>query len=77
MQIFGHRKCKVFAQKSCNSLILSISTEMRKMKKMLDTIQPNGQNYVGMAFRRNGRRVMPIDNRRNSKKKRCPSRQRK
>jgi len=33
MQIFGHRKCKVFAQKERNSLIYSISTKRRKMKK--------------------------------------------
>ncbi len=33
MQIFWHQKCKVFVQKSRNSLILSISTEMRKMEK--------------------------------------------
>jgi hypothetical protein len=31
-------------------------------------MRPNGQCYVGMTFRRNERRAMPIDNRRNSKK---------
>ena len=33
MQIFWHRKCKVFGGKERNLLIYSISTEMRKMKK--------------------------------------------
>ena len=32
-------------------------------------MRPNGQCYVGMTFRRNERRAMPIGNLRNSKKK--------
>ena len=39
MQILRLQKCKVFTQKSRNSLIYSISTEMRKMENNLENKQ--------------------------------------